>query len=204
MLRTSSGTTLIGYARVSNSDQSLDLQRDALYQAGCVNISEDVAKYNATMQRQGLVRLRSALRSGDTLIIWKLNRLSDSITELLQFINELGYKNIAFKSLCENIELSSNDSCEFMTVFNAIRPHVNENLEGNGWRKLIAKRARGKMGKQKNILNFEIKQEIQSFLKHSLIPIAAIAERYKISRAAIYNTLVQGAIATETQNSGQI
>lgn len=198
MLRTSNTNTLIGYVRVSSSEQSLDLQRDALYQSGCLDICEDFAKYNATIQRIGLIRLRNTLRSGDTLVIWRLDRLSYSMTGLLQIINELGYRGIAFRSLCENIELSSTDSCNFMSVFSAIRPHVNEEFEGDGWRKLVTRRAEGRMGTQKSSLSDQITKDIQSFLNHSLIPVAAIAERYKISRATIYSTLVQGAITNET------
>jgi DNA invertase Pin-like site-specific DNA recombinase len=61
--------SFVGYMRVSSSDQSLKLQRDALHQAGCLNIFEDFAKYNATMQRYGLIRLRKTLQAGDTLVV---------------------------------------------------------------------------------------------------------------------------------------
>lgn len=204
MLKLSATNTLIGYARVSRSDQSLELQREALVNTGCLNIFEDFAKYNATIQRHGLIRLRNSLRSGDTLVIWRLDRLSYSMIGLLQVINDLGYRGIAFKSLCENIELSSNESCKFMTVFDAIRPHVNEEFEGDGWRKLVTKRAEGRMGTQKNTVSSQITEDIQSFLDHSFIPIAAIAERYKISRATIYSTLVQGAITKEAERTNEI
>lgn len=204
MLKPSTNNTLVGYARVSSSEQSLALQREALYQAGCLNICEDFAKYNATIQRNGLIRLRNTLRRGDTLVIWRLDRLSYSMTGLLQIINELGYRGIAFRSLCENIELCPKDSCKFMTVFSAIRPHVTEEFEGDGWRKLVTKRTEGRMGTQKSRLSDQITKDIQSYLNHSSIPVAAIAERYKISRATIYNTLVQGATTKEAPKPDQI
>jgi DNA invertase Pin-like site-specific DNA recombinase len=188
-------STLIGYIRVSSSDKTLDAQKAALRDIGCFNIFEDFAKYYATMQRYGLVRLRNILRSGDTLVIWRLDRLSYSMTGLLQFIDELGRKGVAFKSLSENINLSSYENCKFMDVFNAISPYMNEDFEANGWRKLATKRAEGRMGTRAKTLNIQVTTEILSFLNDAVIPIASIAERYNISRATIYSTLIQGAVA---------
>ena len=199
-----SNESFIGYTRVSNSDQSLKLQRDALHQAGCLNIFEDFAKYNATMQRHGLIRLRKTLQPGDTLVVWRLDRIGYSMTGLLQFINELGYRDIAFKSLCERIELSSEENCKFITVFNAIRSHVNQNSESDGWRKLATKRAEGRMGQRHKTLDSQITKEIQSFLSQPSIPVADIAKRYSISRATIYSTLIKGLTGiAETQSTVQ-
>jgi DNA invertase Pin-like site-specific DNA recombinase len=124
------------------------------------------------------------------------------MTGLLQFINELGYRDIAFKSLCEKIELSSEENCKFITVFNAIRPHVNQNFESDGWRKLATKRAEGRMGQRHKTLDSQITKEIQSFLSQPLIPVADIAKRYNISRATIYSTLIKGVTGiTETPST---
>src|SRR5919199_766598 len=96
---------LVGYARVSTHDQNLDLQLDALQKAGCEKIFTD--KMSGAKARPGLDDALSFLRSGDALVVWKLDRLGRSLIDLVTIINTLKEREIHFKVLTENIDTSS-------------------------------------------------------------------------------------------------
>lgn len=89
---------LIGYARVSTDDQHLDLQRDALTQAGCERIFEDRVS-GAQAEREGLANLITSLRPGDTVVIWRLDRLGRSLKNLLQLVERLDELRVGLRSL---------------------------------------------------------------------------------------------------------
>ncbi|MEQ2017920.1 recombinase family protein [Photorhabdus bodei] len=94
---------LIGYARVSTLDQNLDLQRDALLNAGCQKIFED--KVSGTRaERPGLSKAMEQLREGDTLVVWKLDRLGRSVKHLVDMVGQLHQQHIQFKSLTDVID----------------------------------------------------------------------------------------------------
>src|SRR3954464_11983451 len=88
---------LVGYARVSTADQTLDLQHDALTAAGCTKIFTDTAS-GAQTEREGLSEVLSYVRAGDTLVVWKLDRLGRSLKDLITRITELNDRKIGFKS----------------------------------------------------------------------------------------------------------
>ena len=89
---------LIGYARVSTDDQTLDPQRDALLAAGCAQVFEDEGISGAARHRPGLDRALLALASGDVLIVWKLDRLGRSLSHLIEIAATLGTRDIGFRS----------------------------------------------------------------------------------------------------------
>src|SRR5215213_7847605 len=97
---------LIGYARVSTQDQTLDLQQDALKAAGCEQILTDTAS-GASTERQGLEQARSRLRAGDTLVVWRLDRLGRSLPHLIETITNLEQEGIGFRSLTEQIDTTT-------------------------------------------------------------------------------------------------
>jgi DNA invertase Pin-like site-specific DNA recombinase len=97
---------LIGYARVSTTDQYLRLQEDALKNAGCEEMYTDIASGVKTA-RPGLHTAISHLRKGDTLVVWRLDRLGRSLAHLIQTVKELSVKGIGFKSLQENIDTTT-------------------------------------------------------------------------------------------------
>ncbi len=96
----------IGYARVSTDDQNLDLQRDALQLSGVQSIYEEMASENNT-GRPELDRCLKALRPGDTLVVWRLDRLGRSLPDLVRIVAELEAKGIGFESITEKIETAS-------------------------------------------------------------------------------------------------
>ena len=97
---------LVGYARVSTDDQSLDLQRDALEEIGCEHIFQDQMS-GAKAERPGLKQALKYARAGDTLVVWRLDRLSRSLTDLIAMITQLELEGINFKSLHESIDTES-------------------------------------------------------------------------------------------------
>ena len=97
---------LIGYARVSTTDQTLALQQDALTKAGCERIFTDTGS-GALVERKGLEEALSHLRPGDTLVVWKLDRLGRSLKDLITRITQLQNQDIGFKSLTEQIDTST-------------------------------------------------------------------------------------------------
>lgn len=97
---------LFGYARVSTADQDLALQRDALTAAGCDGIFTDTMTGTST-ERPGLTKAMAALSAGDTLIVWKLDRLGRSLAHLVQLIADLGARAVGFRSLSDPIDTGS-------------------------------------------------------------------------------------------------
>src|SRR5436190_9089936 len=97
---------LVGYARVSTQDQQLDLQQDALEKAGCSQFFTDVVS-GATAERSGLKEALSYLREGDTLVVWKLDRLGRSLPHLIEIVQTLQRRGIGFQSLQENIDTTT-------------------------------------------------------------------------------------------------
>lgn len=98
---------MIGYARVSTTDQHLNLQRDALKAAGCKTIFADRGISGSAVTRPQLARALKALRPGDTLIVWKLDRLGRSLSHLVETIADLGKRGINFRSLSDPIDTES-------------------------------------------------------------------------------------------------
>ena len=108
----------IGYARVSTTEQNLDLQKDAFKQAGCEKIIEDTASGKQT-QRSGLDRARDLLRPGDTLVVWRLDRLGRSLKHLIELITELESQGIGFQSITEAIDTTSPGGTLVFHIFGA-------------------------------------------------------------------------------------
>ncbi|TBV76401.1 recombinase family protein [Pseudoxanthomonas winnipegensis] len=98
---------IIGYVRVSTEDQNLDLQIQALQRLGCARIYQDRGVSGATRSRPGLDKLMARLKPGDTLAVWRLDRLGRSLPHLVQMLEALGDRGVAFHSLTENIDTST-------------------------------------------------------------------------------------------------
>ncbi|WP_024888757.1 recombinase family protein [Luteimonas huabeiensis] len=97
----------IGYARVSTDEQNLDLQIQALERDGCDRVFTDSGISGSLVSRPGLDRALAALAPGDKLVVWRLDRLGRSLVHLVQLLDDLGRRDVRFKSLCEHIDTSS-------------------------------------------------------------------------------------------------
>lgn len=176
---------LIGYARVSTDDQNLDLQRDALQKAGCQVIYEETAS-GKSVPREELAHCRKALRSGDTLIVWRLDRLGRSLPDLVSIIGELEADGIAFQSITEKIETGSAAGKLIFHVFAALAEFERNLIRERTKAGLEAARARGRKGGRKPALTEKAIKEIKLLLSDPDIEVTEIANRYKVSRATIY------------------
>ena len=106
---------LIGYARVSTQDQNLALQKEALRQAGCEKVFEDKAS-GTRADRPGLAQALGLLRAGDTLVVWKLDRLGRSVKQLVDLVSELRERGIQFKSVTDAIDTGTASGRFFFNI----------------------------------------------------------------------------------------
>ena len=135
----------VGYARVSTLEQSLNLQRDALTQAGCEQIVVDEVS-GSVADRPGLNQLNTLLRKGDVLVVWRLDRLGRTLRHLINWINELDKAGVAFKSLTESIDTTTPSGRFFFHVFGALAEFEHQLIKERTRSGLAAARARGRMG----------------------------------------------------------
>lgn len=176
----------IGYARVSTDDQNLHLQRDALEKAGCQVIYEDKASGKST-ERPELEVCLKALRSGDTLVVWRLDRLGRSLGDLVKLVTTLEEQKIGFESLQEKIETTSASGKLVFHVFAALAEFERNLISERTRAGLKAARARGRLGGRKPKLKQKDIREIKALLKDPNIPVSDIAKRFGVSRTTIYN-----------------
>jgi DNA invertase Pin-like site-specific DNA recombinase len=138
---------LIGYARVSTDEQNLDLQRDALRKAGVAAKDIFTDKVTGTQSdRPGLTQALSHLRAGDTLIVWRLDRLGRSLKHLIETVTVLKEQGVAFKSLTENIDTSTATGNLVFQIFGALAEFERNLIKERTMAGLEAARARGRKG----------------------------------------------------------
>lgn len=175
----------IGYARVSTDDQNLDLQRDALKAAGCSVIYEETASGKGA-DRPELLQCQKALRSGDTLVVWRLDRLGRSLPDLVKIIGDFEQSGIGFESLSEKIETNCATGKLVFHVFAALAEFERNLIRERTKAGLAAARARGRMGGRKPKLDAKQIKEIRALLRDPDILVSDVAKRYKISRTTLY------------------
>ena len=141
----------IGYARVSTDDQKLDLQMDALNSVGCEQIYKDVAS-GAKAQRNGLEEAVRYMRQGDTLVVWKLDRLGRSLKQLIDTVNHLNQKGVFFKSVRENIDTSNSGGKLTFHLFGALAEFERDIIRERTIAGLQAARARERIGGRPKVM----------------------------------------------------
>ena len=141
----------IGYARVSTRDQNLDLQLGALKGAGCDRIFEDTMSGNKA-GRPGLAKALDALREGDTLIVWKLDRLGRSVKDLLDFAGGLNERGIGFISLTDSIDTTTASGRFFFNVMASLAQMERELMVERTQAGLQAAREQGRVGGRKRVM----------------------------------------------------
>lgn len=175
----------IGYARVSTTDQHLALQRDALTAAGCEKIFEDVAS-GAKAERTGLNDALQFARKGDTIIVWKLDRLGRSLKHLIETVNELHDKGIGFASVQEKIDTTTSGGKLIFHVFGALAEFERELIRERTNAGLKAARARGKNGGRPPKLTPEKIEMIRAMVSDTTIPINTICKQFGITKPTLY------------------
>jgi DNA invertase Pin-like site-specific DNA recombinase len=136
---------LVGYARVSTQDQNLDLQKDALTKDGCQKIFTDVAS-GAETEREGLAEAIRFLREGDSLVVWKLDRLGRSLKDLIDNVNTLQTRRVGFRSLQESIDTTTSGGKLIFHVFGALAEFERDLIRERTQAGLAAARVRGRLG----------------------------------------------------------
>lgn len=181
----------LGYARVSTDDQNLDLQRDALQRARCQRIYEEKAS-GKTTDRPQLEECLADLRKGDTLIVWRLDRLGRSLPDLVRIVSDLEQRGIGFESLAEHIETSSATGKLIFHVFAALAEFERNLIRERTQAGLAAARARGRTGGRKPKIGDKERREIQALYDAKTVPVSDIARRYGVSRTTLYKHLDGG------------
>jgi DNA invertase Pin-like site-specific DNA recombinase len=179
----------IGYARVSTGLQNLNLQEDRLNQYGCEKIFSDHIS-GAKSKRPGLDRAIEFARSGDTIVVWRLDRLGRNMADLITLVNELNNRGVSFHSLEENITMDKSSSTGQLLfhLFAAFAEFERNLILERSSAGRIAARARGRYGGRPEKL---IKQDLTLLktLYDNGTPIKTIAEQWKVSRTTIYRYL---------------
>jgi len=179
----------IGYARVSTGLQNLNLQEDRLNQYGCEKIFSDHIS-GSKSKRPGLDKAIEFARAGDTIVVWRLDRLGRNMEDLITLVNELNNRGVSFHSLEENITMDKSSSTGQLLfhLFAAFAEFERNLILERSSAGRIAARARGRYGGRPEKLN---KQDLKLLktLYDNGTPIKTIAEQWKVSRTTIYRYL---------------
>ena len=179
----------IGYARVSTGLQNLNLQEDRLNQYGCEKIFSDHIS-GSKSKRPGLDKAIEFARSGDTIVVWRLDRLGRNMEDLITLVNELNNRGVSFHSVEENITMDKSSSTGQLLfhLFAAFAEFERNLILERSSAGRIAARARGRYGGRPEKLN---KQDLKLLktLYDNGTPIKTIAEQWKVSRTTIYRYL---------------
>jgi len=178
---------LIGYARVSTDEQKLDLQLEALTQAGCGRVFTDQAS-GAAATRTGLNEALSHLRSGDTLAVWKLDRLGRTVKGLVELIAQLDGMGVQFRSLTDGIDTSTSAGRFFFHVMAALSQMERDLIRERTRAGLAAARARGRQGGRKRVMTDSKLESAKRLLSTGTSP-KEVAQNLSVSVATLYRWL---------------
>ena len=178
---------LIGYARVSTDDQSLALQLDALKQAGCRRVFRDVGS-GSLSHRPELDACLQFLSAGDTLVVWRLDRLGRGLKHLIEAIEDLHDREVGFRSLTEQIDTTTSAGRLQFHIFGALAEFEKEIIRERTRAGLAAARARGRLSCRPSLVTAEKLAAAQTMRaqKHTM---AEISTALGISRATLYRHL---------------
>jgi DNA invertase Pin-like site-specific DNA recombinase len=175
----------IGYARVSTTEQNLDLQRDALKRARCDKIIEDTAS-GGKVNRSGLERVRETLRSGDVLTVWRLDRLGRSLKHLIELMAELEGQGIGFQSVTEAIDTTTPGGNLVFHIFGALAEFERNLIRDRTQAGLAAARARGRTGGRRKKLGDKQRAVAVDLYRQKKHTIDEICKAVGISRPTLY------------------
>lgn len=176
---------LIGYARVSTDDQNLDLQKDALTRAGCKKILED-HQSGAKVERPGLRSALEYAREGDTLVVWRLDRLSRSLKDLIEMVTQLEARGIGLKSLQESLDTSSSSGKLIFHIFGALAEFEHNLIRERTQAGLQAARARGRKGGRPKSLDVDKQALAVQLYEKKKHTVKQICQMMGISKPTLY------------------
>jgi DNA invertase Pin-like site-specific DNA recombinase len=179
---------LIGYARVSTADQTLNLQQDALKTAGCTKIFTDTIS-GVKAERRGLREALEYVRAGDTLVVWRLDRLGRSLKDLIEKLTELNNRKIGFKSLTENIDTTTSGGKLIFHIFGALAEFERDLIKERTEAGLQAVRERGRKGGRPKVLTQKKADMARALYADKRNTINEICKTLNISKTSLYRYL---------------
>ena len=181
----------IGYARISTSEQNIDLQMDALKKEGCESIYQDIGISGSKSERQGLADALKTVRSGDSLIVWKLDRAFRSLKHMIDLTNLLKEKGVEFKSIQDSIDTSTPGGRLVFHIMASIAEFERDLIRERTVAGLASARARGRNGGRPKKYNDTMFQSIIMLYNSKTVPVEAICSTYKMTKTTFYRRLKQ-------------
>lgn len=182
------GMALIGYARVSTSEQSPQLQHDALEAAGCWRTFTDVSS-GSLASRPQLDLLLDHLRPGDTLVVWRLDRLGRSVRNLIDLVQALEERGVHFKSLQDHMDTSSPGGKLVFHIFASLAEFERDLIRERTQAGLESARARGRVGGRPAALSADDVATAKRLHASKTVTVGEIGKILGVSRATIYRAL---------------
>ena len=179
---------LVGYARVSTQDQSPALQRDALTEAGCGKLFVEKAS-GAQRERPALGEALAFMRAGDTLVVWRLDRLARSIKQLIETVEDLEGRGIGLRSLTEAIDTTTSGGRLIFHIFAALAEFERSIIRERTMAGLAAARARGRTGGRPPALGDADIAAAKALLADPALTGKQVAERLGVSLSTLYRHL---------------
>lgn len=175
----------IGYCRVSTTDQNLNLQKDALKNAGCEKIFEDVIS-GAKSKRPGLSEIIDYAREGDSIVVWRLDRLGRSLKDLITIVGKLESRGVEFMSLHESIDTKTSSGKLYFHLFAALAEFERNIISERTKAGLDAARSRGRLGGRPKLLNKKKRKHAVDLYNSKEKTIKEICEIMNISKPTLY------------------
>lgn len=179
---------IIGYARVSTTDQDTALQIDALTAVGCERIYQE-SRSGASKERPELIRCIDAVRSGDTLVVWRLDRLGRSLKDLVQIVSALEENHVGFRSLTEAIDTTTAGGKLIFHVFAALAEFERSLIQERTKAGLKAARARGRKGGRPKALTQDQLRKASAMLLDPKMTKTEVAKHFGVSRITLNKSL---------------
>ncbi|MCA9893121.1 MAG: recombinase family protein [Anaerolineae bacterium] len=182
---------LVGYSRVSTQDQNPELQLDALNAAGCEKIFTEKMS-GAKRDRPELIAALEYVRAGDTLVVWKMDRLARSLKQLIETIEDLEKREIGFRSLTEAIDTTTSSGKLVFHIFGALAEFERSIIRERTMAGLASARARGRLDGKPKRLSEEDLNVAKAMLSDSNITVAQVAQRLGVAASTLYRYLPGG------------
>lgn len=179
---------IIGYARVSTTDQDTALQIDALNASGCERIYQE-SRSGTSKERPELTRCLDAMRGGDTLVVWRLDRLGRSLKDLVQIVSELEENGIGFRSLTESIDTTTAGGKLIFHIFASLAEFERALIQERTKAGLTAARARGRKGGRPKALSSDQVKKATAMLLDPKMTKAEVAQHFGVSRVTLNKAL---------------
>ncbi len=181
-------TVLLGYARVSTAEQNADLQTDELTSAGCYAVFVDDAS-GVLDRRPELDKVLERLRQGDTLVVWRLDRLGRSLRHLIDTVTALDERGVGFRSLRESIDTTTAGGWLVFHLFGALAQFEREIIRDRTMAGLSAARARGRNGGRPSKLSADQVRAARRLYDEREHTVEQIGSIFGVSRTSIYRAL---------------